>query len=415
MMALPFLSSKSSFAARRGTMKVLTPRSRATLTGWIASFSTAATMTTTTTGLLAFPATVPQPQRQLPVIKTSSSSIIYNTPWGNIQNNNRSSSYRHARLASTTTTQKDFVAPEPPESSGIAVFPDVQLTNKKDNKESPHATLRNSDPNAVFVVNGASRGIGLQFVKHLMSTTNGKIFACCRSPDTASELQEYLSSLSGNNMDRIELVTLDLEDQSSIENAGKLIREKVDRVDLLLNVAGILGDSKTTPGPERSVTKIERPWMEKTFQVNVIGPVMFSQELVPLLGHRRKKQQPKNDDGDITYFDRPNAVIANLSARVGSISDNGLGGWYSYRMSKSALNQATRTLANELKRQNVWCLALHPGTTNTDLSKPFQNNVQDGRLFPVEFTVDQLKQVIDCIDEQHTGGLFDWAGKAIPF
>mmetsp|Transcript_10508 Transcript_10508/g.25054 ORF Transcript_10508/g.25054 Transcript_10508/m.25054 type:complete len:390 (+) Transcript_10508:223-1392(+) len=372
------------------------------------------TTTTTTTALLAFPATGSPPQRPFSVKPTS--SMIYNTPWGNIQHNTRSGSGNfHARLASTTTTQNDFVAPEPPESSGIAVFPDVQLTGKEDNKESPHATLRNSDPHAVFVVNGASRGIGLQFVKHLMSTTNGNIFACCRSPDTASALQEYLSSLSGSNMDRIELVTLDLEDQSSIENAGKLIREKVDRVDLLLNVAGILGDSKTTPGPERSVTKIERTWMEKTFQVNVIGPVMFSQELVPLLGQRRKKQQAKKDDGDSTSFDRPNAVIANLSARVGSISDNGLGGWYSYRMSKSALNQATRTLANELKRQNVWCLALHPGTTNTDLSKPFQNNVQDGRLFPVEFTVDQLKQVIDCIDEQHTGGLFDWAGKAIPF
>ena len=369
------------------------------------------TMTRTTTALLSFPSIVPPPLRQFSVHPFS--SMIANTPWGEFQCREKSRGGRHFRLASTTTAQNDFVAPEPPESSGIAVFPDVQLVGKGEKTESPHASLRNSDPNAVFVVNGSSRGIGLQFVKHLISTTNGKIFACCRSPDTSSPLQDYLTSLSSSNMDRIELVKLDLEDQSSIETAGAFIREKVDRVDLLLNVAGILGDSKTTPGPERSVTKIERPWMEKTFQVNVIGPVMFSQQLVPLLGQRRKKQPSKNDDS--TSIDRPNAVIANLSARVGSISDNGLGGWYSYRMSKSALNQATRTLANELKRQNIWCLALHPGTTNTDLSKPFQRNVQDGRLFPVEFTVDQLKQVIDCIDERHTGGLYDWAGKAIPF
>ena len=88
---------------------------------------------------------------------------------------------------------------------------------------------------------------------------------------------------------------------------------------------------------------------------------------------------------------------------------------YKYRMSKSALNQATRTLANELKRQSVWCIALHPGTTDTDLSKPFQKNVQEGRLFPVEFTVDSLMNVIDSMEEHNSGGLYDWAGKAIPF
>ncbi|VEU34968.1 unnamed protein product [Pseudo-nitzschia multistriata] len=84
-------------------------------------------------------------------------------------------------------------------------------------------------------------------------------------------------------------------------------------------------------------------------------------------------------------------------------------------MSKSALNQATRTLANELKRKSVWCIALHPGTTDTDLSKPFQKNVQKDRLFPVEFTVDSLMNVIDSMEEHNSGGLYDWAGKAIPF
>jgi NAD(P)-dependent dehydrogenase (short-subunit alcohol dehydrogenase family) len=147
--------------------------------------------------------------------------------------------------------------------------------------------------------------------------------------------------------------------------------------------------------------------MEKTFNVNVVGPVMLSKELVPLMAQRRgKKNESEN---------RPPAVIANLSARVGSISDNELGGWYSYRMSKSALNQATRTMAHELKRQSIWCIALHPGTTDTDLSKPFQKNVQEGRLFPVDFTVDSLLKVIDSMQDDNSGGLYDWAGKAIPF
>jgi NAD(P)-dependent dehydrogenase (short-subunit alcohol dehydrogenase family) len=213
--------------------------------------------------------------------------------------------------------------------------------------------------------------------------------------------------MTDDDMQRIQLVTLNLEDQSSIEQAATEIKSQFKRVDLLLNVAGILGDGQSTPGPERTIGKLDRDWMEKTFNVNVVGPVMLSKELVPLMAQRRgKKNESEN---------RPPAVIANLSARVGSISDNELGGWYSYRMSKSALNQATRTMAHELKRQSIWCIALHPGTTDTDLSKPFQRNVQEGRLFPVDFTVDSLLKVIDSMQDDNSGGLYDWAGKAIPF
>jgi len=202
-----------------------------------------------------------------------------------------------------------------------------------------------------------------------------------------------------------------VEDQASIEKAGATIKEKFDRVDLLLNVAGILGDGRNDPGPERALSKIDRSWLEKTMAVNLIGPVMLSKELSPLMMQRRRRKKNAEAEED----DRPVAVIANLSARVGSISDNGLGGWYSYRMSKSALNQATRTMALELKRHSTWTVALHPGTTNTDLSKPFQANVKEGSLFPVDFTVDRLLSVIDSMTEDHSGGFYDWSGQAISF
>jgi len=202
-----------------------------------------------------------------------------------------------------------------------------------------------------------------------------------------------------------------VEDQASIEKAGATIKEKFDRVDLLLNVAGILGDGRNDPGPERALSKIDRSWLEKTMAVNLIGPVMLSKELSPLMMQRRRRKKNAEAEDD----DRPVAVIANLSARVGSISDNGLGGWYSYRMSKSALNQATRTMALELKRHSTWTVALHPGTTNTDLSKPFQANVKEGSLFPVDFTVDRLLSVIDSMTEDHSGGFYDWSGQAISF
>ncbi|KAL7538175.1 hypothetical protein ACHAXR_008331 [Thalassiosira sp. AJA248-18] len=206
------------------------------------------------------------------------------------------------------------------------------------------------------------------------------------------------------------------------------IAQNYQRVDALFNVAGILGDGgKTTPGPERSIANIERDWMEKTLVVNVIGPTMLTKALSPLMRTTGRRSVKMNiiseDDGgeesktvDIPLpTDRPPTVIANLSARVGSISDNQLGGWYTYRLSKAALNQATRTMGLELKRQGTWIVALHPGTTNTDLSKPFQANVKSNRLFPVDFTVDQLLSVCESMGDQNTGGFYDWAGKALPF
>jgi NAD(P)-dependent dehydrogenase (short-subunit alcohol dehydrogenase family) len=236
----------------------------------------------------------------------------------------------------------------------------------------------------------------------------GTIVACCRSPDSATALKELISAVDEPN--RIQIVSLDVEDQDSIESASLIIKDKYGRVDMLLNVAGILGDGgKTTPGPERSLSKMDRDWLEKTMAVNLIGPVMLSKELAPLMMQRRNKRKAPEVE------ERAVAVIANLSARVGSIADNGLGGWYSYRMSKAALNQATRTMALELKRQATWCVALHPGTTNTDLSKPFQANVKADKLFPVEFTVGHLLDIIDSMEEDNSGGFYDWAGQALSF
>lgn len=231
--------------------------------------------------------------------------------------------------------------------------------------------------------------------------------ACCRSPESANDLTAFASEM--NNPGRIRIVRLDIEKQASIEQAGMAIKAQHDRVDLLFNVAGILGDAKTTPGPERSLSKMDREWFEKTLAVNLIGPVMLSKELSPLMMQKRRRSA---DSGDPN---RPTAVIANLSARVGSISDNSLGGWYSYRMSKSALNQATRTMALELKRHATWTVALHPGTTDTGLSKPFQGNVKEMSLFPVEFTATQLLNLIDSMQEEHSGGFYDWSGQALSF
>lgn len=321
-------------------------------------------------------------------------------------------------LSSSSTSS--FEAPVPPTSKGQPIFPDIEFRGPSSSSDKEHpATKRNADEKAVFVVNGSSRGIGLQFVTSLVERTKGKIIACCRTPSAANELNKLASEYP----DRVQVLPLDVEDQSSIDDLASNIAHNYQRVDALFNVAGILGDGgKTTPGPERSLANIEREWMEKTMAVNVIGPTMLTKALSPLMrttGRRSVKMTVEGSNNKPLEIalpaDRPPSVIANLSARVGSISDNRLGGWYSYRMSKAALNQATKTLGLELKRQGTWIVALHPGTTNTDLSKPFQGNVKEGRLFPVDFTVDQLLDVVESMGDKNTGGFYDWAGKALPF
>mmetsp|Transcript_9451 Transcript_9451/g.10416 ORF Transcript_9451/g.10416 Transcript_9451/m.10416 type:complete len:359 (-) Transcript_9451:1763-2839(-) len=315
--------------------------------------------------------------------------------------NNRwhlSSSTSQARYLSNGS----FDPPEPPAFTGTPVYDDIDLTSDP----SKVANKRNEDINSVFVITGASRGIGLQMVKTLVERTNGRIIACCRSPLTAHSLNSFVESLPDSSSKRISVQTLDLEDQASISSLAQNIQESHNRVDLLLNVAGILGDGKTTPGPERSIRYLDREWVMKSMNVNYIGPLFLSQALAPMM---------KSKIGSQSNNERSESVIANLSARVGSISDNGLGGWLSYRSSKAALNQASRTMALELKRQGTWTVCLHPGTTNTDLSKPFQRNVKEGRLFPVEFTVDSLLNVIDRMDEDDSGGFYDWSGTALPF
>ena len=279
--------------------------------------------------------------------------------------------------SSASAIASSFEAPEPPESHGHPVFPHINF-NSGDNANSLN---RNSDSNAVFVVSGASRGIGLQFVSSLLERTQGKIIACCRSPAAADKLNKIASQQT----DRIEVLPLDLEDQSTIDALELQLTKKYQRIDALFNVAGILGDGGiSTPGPERSLASIERDWLEKSLAVNIVGPTMLVKALSPLMRTKGRRKITIDDDGGeqlvvIPPTDRSPTVIVNLSARVGSISDNQLGGWYTYRSSKSALNQMTRTMAHELKRQGSYVIALHlhPGTTKTDLSKPFQKNVQD--------------------------------------
>jgi NAD(P)-dependent dehydrogenase (short-subunit alcohol dehydrogenase family) len=320
----------------------------------------------------------------------------------------------------------------PPPSLGSPVFPNVDLSVRL-------SLPRNSDPDSVFVVTGASRGIGLQAVKSLLGRTQGTVVACCRQPSAAPSLSQLAHDLvEVDQRHRLRVVELDLEDQASVARAGGEIREMVaagigggggGTIDAVFHVAGVLGDNReSTPGPERSLSHLNRSWLEKSMAVHVVGPMMLNRELFPLLKRPSRRRAAEESDcssveaasspssrSPPTNSSRPPSVVVHMSARVGSISDNQLGGWYSYRMSKAALNQAVRTMAHEGKRHGILCVSYHPGTTQTDLSAPFASNVSPERLFPVEYSADRMLDVADAVTQAHSGGLYDWSGRCIPF
>ena len=269
------------------------------------------------------------------------------------------------------------------------------------------AIKRNNDPQAVHVIIGASRGIGLEFTRQLLQTTQGHLVACCRDPQTATGL----TALQG---ERITIIPVDVEQQATIDAAADTIKSRFGRVDSLYNVAGLLGDnSRTQPGPERTIASIDRAWFERQMAVNAIGPAMVTKALTPLLATAKTRKVTGRADDHIRNRARP--VVVNISARAGSIGDNFLGGWYTYRASKCALNQLTRTFAHELLRQGTWTVAFHPGPTDTDLLQPFKKSIGTKDLVTAAESAARLIQLINGLEEKHTGGFYDHDGKLLPW
>lgn len=252
------------------------------------------------------------------------------------------------------------------------------------------------------MVQGASRGIGLEFVKQLLEKNDkGHVIATCRNPNGATGLVDLKNKFA----ERLNIMPLDLTIESTIEASAKFIREKYGSLNLLINASGILSIPNVLQ-PETTLSKVERSSLMLAYEVNAVGPILAIKHMWPLL---------KAGGGFGT--ERDVAVVANLSARVGSIGDNHLGGWHSYRSSKAALNQLTKTVSVEFarKRDPIICILLHPGTVDTDLSKPFQRNVPDGKLFTKEFSVQQLLSIINNAKSHDNGKFFAWDGQEIPW
>jgi len=231
--------------------------------------------------------------------------------------------------------------------------------------------------NGAAVIIGASGGIGAAFEAALIEE------------DAFDVVHGLARSRSGSQH-------LDLEDEASIAAAAAHVARGPKPV-LVIVATGLLhtGDR----GPEKALRELDPTWLAKVHAVNAIGPALVAKHFLPIMPSSGR------------------TVFAALSARVGSIADNRLGGWHGYRASKAALNMLVRNLAIEERRRNPGAIvvALHPGTVDTALSRPFQGNVQPGRLFDPERAALQLLDVIEELRPPDSGNLFDFDGKEIPF
>lgn len=240
-------------------------------------------------------------------------------------------------------------------------------------------------PAEVLIV-GASQGIGLALCRVLLGRDDvRRVWAVARTATGNTALAE-LHAQHGTRLQRIDC---DARDERALADLAAALGAQDATPNLLVCTLGILHQQGARA--EKSLAQLDLAGLQASFASNAFAPILLLKHLLPLL-----RKQPM--------------TFAALSARVGSIGDNHLGGWYSYRASKAALNQLLRSASVELKRLNpqATVLSLHPGTTDTELSKPFQGNVPAERLFTPTYTADRLLQVIARHGPADSGSFWAW-------
>ncbi|NQD77259.1 SDR family NAD(P)-dependent oxidoreductase [Pseudomonas sp. CM27] len=244
---------------------------------------------------------------------------------------------------------------------------------------------------ASVLVCGASRGIGLTLCEALLARDDvGRLWAVARHARTAPALV----ALASEHGERLALIDCNALDEAALARLATETGTTCPHLHLVVSTLGILHQDGAKA--EKSLAQLELSGLQASFATNAFAPILLLKHLLPLL-----RKQP--------------ATFVALSARVGSISDNRLGGWYSYRASKAALNQLLHTASIELKRLNpaATVLALHPGTTDTELSKPFQANVPEGKLFEPAFAAQCVIEQVGRFGPADSGSFRGWDGERI--
>ena len=213
--------------------------------------------------------------------------------------------------------------------------------------------------------------------------------------ESVESVYTFSRSISPNTSDKDNRIYIDIENEESIKDAVKKIPQDI-KFDLIFVATGILHNDNDVY-PEKSIRDISAERFKKVLMINTVGPALIGKYFIPFLNRENKN------------------VFAFLSARVGSISDNKLGGWYSYRASKTALNQVVKNFSIEIKRSNPNSIfiGLQPGTVKSNLSKPFEKNVQSENLFTPDYSATKLLDVIDELTSNDSGKLYAWNGEEI--
>ena len=231
-----------------------------------------------------------------------------------------------------------------------------------------------------IIIAGSTGAIGGEFTELYANNSNvEKIIALSRKP-------------TNTNHNKIQSVEIDYYNEATFKNLDEI--SQLDSISKIIIATGILHTDQIRP--EKSIDSIAGEDIRNVFQVNVFGPILLVKKLLPLI---KKSKGVK---------------IVFLTARVGSISDNVLGGWHSYRSSKSALNMMIKNLAIELKRLNKEhvVIGIHPGTVKSHLSEPFLRHVKHDVFSPKE-SIGFMTKVINEITHKDSGKCFDFSGKVI--
>ena len=243
------------------------------------------------------------------------------------------------------------------------------------------------------VVVGAGHGIGLSLVKKILEfNSSACVFATFNSPEKNKQLLE----LQIQYRERLQIFEVDPTSEEELSMFKKSVRKTTSQIELLINSVGFLHNDEISP--EKRLRDVNLSSLQKYFTVNTFPHLLLAKEFHSLFKHST-----------------PSSFVA-LSAKVGSIEDNGLGGWYGYRSSKAALNMLVKGIALEFSRRGCrsLVLAIHPGTTITELSKPFIPKTKY-KLHSTDETALNILRIIDKKALDRTGSFYSWNGEEIPW
>ena len=261
-----------------------------------------------------------------------------------------------------------------------------------------------------------SRGIGHALTRRLLQTTSLPILATTRH-DTSSTKDSLLSDLpqAEDIAPRLSVVNLDVTDESSItaaaKHAGELFPTNTHHLRLACAIPGVLH-------PEKNPRQIDADKSLETFRVNTIGPLLLIKhfsEFLPKLSTEMTQDPQTTKEDDIKL--PPHGTWLSMSARVGSITDNRAGGWYSYRASKTAVSSISKSFDNYLQARcgdKAVAVGYHPGTVKTDLSKDFWNSVEEDKLFSPDFAAAKMMEVLAGLKLNQRGKCWDWKNTEVP-